>query len=293
MKLRELLLAFCVPLTWALGFTVAKAALAEFPPLMLMSMRFFLAALVLVWFVPIPRHCLKDLFWISLVGSTIQYGLTFTGLSMIDASLGGIVVQLEVPFGVLLAVVFLRERPGAMRIVGMLVSFGGIAIIAGLPSLHGQLYGMLLTGSGALVWAVGQIMYKRISGRIDGLTGIAWIGVIAAPQMLIGSLLFESGHVDALMNATWVGWGSVVYLGLIMTAVGYGIWYTVLARNPVSHVMPVLLILPVLTIAFSMLLLGERPSQGVLIGGFIVLCGVSLIVFARSGTRETAAQEST
>ena len=94
MKGRELLISLFVPLSWALGFTVAKAGLAEFPPLLLMSLRFFIAALVLVWFVPIPRNCIKDLFWIALVGSTIQYGLTFTGLSMIDASLAIIVVHL-------------------------------------------------------------------------------------------------------------------------------------------------------------------------------------------------------
>ena len=287
MKTRELLLALLVPLTWALGFTVAKAALDEFPPLLLMSMRFFIAGLILVWFVPIPRHCLKDLFWISLVGSTLQYGLTFTGLSMIDASLGGIIVQLEVPFSVLLAVIVFRERPGLLRIIGMTVSFIGIALIAGKPSLSGQLEGILLTASGALVWAIGQIMYKRISSQIDGLTGIAWIGVIAAPQMLIGSMIFETGQVDALMNASWVGWASVVYLGLIMTVVGYGIWFTVLARNPVSHVMPVLLVLPVFTVLFSVLLLGERPSLEVLLGGVTILAGVSLIVFSKSNTRPT------
>ena len=287
MKTRELLLALLVPLTWALGFTVAKAALDEFPPLLLMSMRFFIAGLILVWFVPIPRHCLKDLFWISLVGSTVQYGLTFTGLSMIDASLGGIIVQLEVPFSVLLAVIIFRERPGLLRIIGMTVSFIGIALIAGKPSLSGQLEGILLTASGALVWAIGQIMYKRISSQIDGLTGIAWIGVIAAPQMLIGSMIFETGQVDALMNASWVGWASVVYLGLIMTVVGYGIWFTVLARNPVSHVMPVLLVLPVFTVIFSMLLLRERPSLEVLLGGITILAGVSLIVFSKSNTRPT------
>ena len=287
MKTRELLLALLVPLTWALGFTVAKAALDEFPPLLLMSMRFFIAGLILVWFVPIPRHCLKDLFWISLVGSTLQYGLTFTGLSMIDASLGGIVVQLEVPFSVLLAVIFFRERPGLLRIIGMTISFLGIALIAGRPSLSGHLEGILLTASGALVWAVGQIMYKRISSQIDGLTGIAWIGVIAAPQMLIGSMIFETGQVDALMNASWVGWTSVVYLGLIMTVVGYGIWFTALARNPVSHIMPVLLVLPVFTVLFSVLLLGEKPSLEILLGGVTILAGVSLIVFSKSNTRPT------
>jgi O-acetylserine/cysteine efflux transporter len=206
---------------------------------------------------------------------------------MIDASLGGIIVQLEVPFSVLLAVIFFRERPGLLRIIGMTVSFIGIALIAGKPSLSGQLEGILLTASGALVWAIGQIMYKRISSQIDGLTGIAWIGVIAAPQMLIGSMIFETGQVDALMNASWVGWASVVYLGLIMTVVGYGIWFTVLARNPVSHVMPVLLVLPIFTVLFSMLLLGERPSLEVLLGGVTILAGVSLIVFSKSNTRPT------
>ena len=287
MKTRELLLALLVPLTWALGFTVAKAALDEFPPLLLMSMRFFIAGLILIWFVPIPRHCLKDLFWISLVGSTIQYGLTFTGLSMIDASLGGIIVQLEVPFSVLLAVIFFRERPGLLRIIGMTISFIGVVLIAGRPGLSSHLEGILLTASGALVWAVGQIMYKRISSQINGLTGIAWIGVIAAPQMLIGSMIFETGQVDALLNASWVGWTSVIYLGLIMTVVGYGIWFTVLGRNPVSHVMPVLLVLPVFTVLFSVILLGERPSLEVLLGGVTILAGVSLIVFSKSNTRST------
>ncbi|HCX86574.1 MAG TPA: EamA family transporter [Gammaproteobacteria bacterium] len=281
MKGRELLLAVFVPLSWGLGFTLAKAGLAEFPPLLLMSIRFFIAALVLVWFVPIPRNCMKDLFWIALVGSTIQYGLTFTGLSMIDASLAIIVIHLEVPFGVLLAVLVFRERPGLMRIFGMVVSFLGILLISGLPGTQGQLFAIFLTGSGAMIWAVGQIMYKRISAQLDGLTGIAWIGVMAAPQMLVGSFLFEDGQWDALTHATWIGWGSVAYLGLVMTVAGYGVWFTVLRRNPVSHVMPVLLLLPVFTIVFSVIILGERPSAGVLLGGVIVLVGVAMIVFAK------------
>jgi drug/metabolite transporter (DMT)-like permease len=46
--------------------------------------------------------------------------------------------------------------------------------------------------------------------------------------------------------------------------------------------MPVLLLLPVFTIAFSVLLLGERPSLGVLLGGLVVLAGVAMIVLAKS-----------
>ena len=66
-----------------------------------------------------------------------------------------------------------------------------------------------------------------------------------------------------------------------MTALGYGIWYRVLSRNPVSKVMPVMLLLPAFPIFSSMLFLGERPTPIILIGGVFVIGGVALIVFTK------------
>lgn len=140
----------------------------EFPPLFLMGLRFTLAALTLVWFVPIPRGQLKQIFWISLVGSTLQYGMTFTGLSLLDASLAIIIIHLEVPFSVLLAAIVLKDKPGSHRILGMLISFAGIVLIAGQPSLSGQLPAIFLTASGAMMWAVGQVMVKRLENPPSG-----------------------------------------------------------------------------------------------------------------------------
>jgi len=245
-----------------------------------MGMRFTLAAALVIWFLPIPRGHLKDIFWIALIGSSIQYGLTFTGLSQIDASLAVIIVHLEVPFSVLLAAIVLRERPGYQRWLGMLVAFLGIVLIAGQPQVRGQGLPILLTAGGAMTWAIGQLMVKRLHGAVSGLTLIGWIGVFAGPQMLAGSFLIETGQLNALGAATWVGWGAVLYLGIVMTVAGYGIWFTVLSRNPMSQVMPVLLLLPIFTIVSSMLLLGEKPSWFVLGGGLIVLAGVAIIVFA-------------
>ena len=78
LKNSELLLAASVPLLWGMGFTFAKAGLNEFPPLFLMGVRVTLASLILVWFVPIPRGQLKQIFWISFVGSTLRYGMTLS-----------------------------------------------------------------------------------------------------------------------------------------------------------------------------------------------------------------------
>lgn len=281
MKHSELLLAASVPLLWGIGFTLAKAGLNEFPPLLLMGLRFSLASLALVWFVPIPHGQLKQIFWISFVGSTLQYGMTFTGLSMLDASLAIIIVHLEVPFSVLLASIVLKDKPGSQRILGMLISFAGIILIAGQPSLSGQLRAILLTASGAMMWAVGQVMVKRLENPPSGFALTAWIGVFSGPQMILGSFIFEDSQLESLTNASWIGWGVILYLALIMTVLGYGIWYRVLSRNPVSKVMPVMLLLPVFTIASSMLFLGEQPSLMIFVGAAVVIGGVSMIVITK------------
>jgi len=281
LKNSELLLAASVPLLWGIGFTIAKAGLNEFPPLFLMGLRFTLAALTLVWFVPIPRGQLKKIFWISLVGSTLQYGMTFTGLSMLDASLAIIIIHLEVPFSVLLAAIVLKDKPGSQRILGMLISFAGIVLIAGQPSLSEQLPAILLTATGAMTWAVGQIMVKRLENPPSGFALTAWIGVFSGPQMILGSFMFEDSQLESLANASWIGWGVILYLALIMTVLGYGIWYHVLSRNHVSKVMPVMLLLPVFTIASSMFFLGEQPSLMIFIGAAVVIGGVSMIVITK------------
>ena len=281
MPFREFLLAALVPLLWAFGFVFAKVGLNEFPALMLMGLRFCLTALVLVWFVKRPTGHYRDVFWIAMISGTLQYGLTFSGLSYLDASLAIIVVQLEVPFGILAAVVMIGERPGWQRVFGILVAFAGIALIAGQPSFENQLYPMLLTGSGAAMWAIGQVMVKRLKGAVESFSLIAWVGVFAGPQMLLGSLFIESGHLEAIQSASWVGWSTILYLALGMTALGYGIWYAVLSRHPVAQVMPVLLLLPIFTIILSVVLLGERPSPIVLLGGSTVLIGLVIINFAR------------
>ena len=65
----HILMAISIPVIWGLGFTFSKAALNEFPPLMLMGFRFCLTALILVWFVPPPRGEYRRVFQIAMIGS--------------------------------------------------------------------------------------------------------------------------------------------------------------------------------------------------------------------------------
>ena len=106
--------------------------------------------------------------------------------------------------------------------------------------------------SGALTWSLGQIMIKKMTS-ITGFQLIAWLAFFAGPQMFIVSLFIESGHLESVRNATLIGWGTVIYLGVIMTALGYGIWYHILKKYAVNQVMPFLLLLPVSSIIGAVL----------------------------------------
>ncbi len=131
------------------------------------------------------------------------------------------------------------------------------------------------------MWAVGQIMIKRLENPPSGFALIAWIGVFSGPQMVLGSFIIEESQLQSLLQASWIGWGVIHYLALVMTALGYGIWYRVLSRNPVSKVMSFMLLLPVFTITSSRIILGERPTPMIIIGGIVVIGGISLIVFTK------------
>jgi O-acetylserine/cysteine efflux transporter len=74
----------------------------------------------------------------------------------------------------------------------------------------------------------------------------------------------------------------VVYLGLIMTAFGYGLWYSLIRRHPVGQVAPFLLLLPVFSVIGGVILLGERLSLHVALGGAAVIAGVAFILLERA-----------
>lgn len=271
-------MAIAVAVIWGMGFVFAKAAIEHFPPILLMALRFTLTALVLVWFVRPPWQLLHRIFWIALVSAAIQYSLTFTGLEGLDASTASLVVQLEVPFGALLAWLVFRDGLGWRRASGMLLAFAGVTLIAGEPRYEDNLTSFLLLAGGAFTWAVGQIMIKTL-GVVGGFTLIAWVAVLAAPQLFVASWLFEDGQMEAIANAPPIVWLAVVYLGLVMTALGYALWYRLLGRYDVNQVMPFLLLLPVTAVAGGVVLLGETLTVNIVAGGVLAVGGVAIINF--------------
>ena len=276
MKPLDVFFAIAVAVIWGMGFVVAKAAMDHFPPILLMALRFTVTALCLVWFFKPPSGIIKDLFWVALVSAALQYSLTFTGLKGIDASTAALLVQLEVPFGLLMGYLVFKDRISVLQFCGMLMTFFGTLMIVGEPSLANSLLHMCLVIAGAFTWSVGQVMLKRL-GDVGGFIIVTWVEVLATPQLFIASFIIESNHFELIRTASFEIWMAVAYLGLIMTALGYAMWYHLLGRYPVSRVMPFLLLLPVVAVTGGIVFLDETMTTKILAGGVMSLIGVAIV----------------
>lgn len=281
MSFRDILIAISVPILLGFGFVIAKPAMQHFPPYLLMGLRFTIPALILVWWFPMPKGLFLDLFKVSFIGSTLQYGLTYNGLNIIDASSAVLLVQLEVPFGILIAFFLLKEIPRIKNLIGLVIAFIGVFILTGAPNLEGKYFGVLLTLSGAFTWSLGAVMAKPLSKKIGAFALMTWLCVFSGPLLILISTIVNGNPIQYILSANLYSWITVIYLGFIMQPIAYGAWYYVLRRYPVNKIMPVLLLLPVTGLLTAIFLLGEEPSKQVFLGGAIIVFGVGLILFSK------------
>ena len=287
MNLKDTFIASLVPIFLGFGFVIAKPAFESFPPILLMGIRFSFAALLLIWWFPIPKGYLKKIFFASLIANTLQYSITYTGLNYIDASAAVLLVQTEVPFGVIFAYFMLREKPTIRALIGIAVAFVGVYILTGSPNLDGKFFGITLTIIGSAIWALGQVIVKPLSKEINPLALVAWLALFSGPLLITLSSIIDGDTIKYLSEAKFDHWMIAFYIGFIMQPVTYGCFYYVLKNNPLYKVLPIVTMgIPPTGLLAAIFLLGEKPTQELFIGGAIIIVGVILIVFTKNKTEE-------
>ncbi len=286
MSFKDTFLASLVPILLGFGFVIAKPAMEYFPPMLLTGLRFVFAASILIWWFPIPRGFLKKIFLVSLIANTLQYSITYTGLNMIDASAAVLLVQMEVPFGVMFAYFILKEKPTIRSLIGISVALIGVYILTGTPNLDGKFIGAVLVFTGAGIWALGQVLVKPLSKEINPLTLVAWLALFSGPILITLSAIFDGNTISYFKTANLNSWIIVIFLGFIMQPISYGCFYYVLKNNPLYKVLPIVTMgIPLTGLLAAILLLGEEPSKELFIGGAIILIGVIMIVFGHKKIR--------
>ena len=287
MTLRDSLISALVPIFLGFGFVIAKPAFESFPPILLMGIRFTFAASILIWWFPIPRGYLKKIFIASFIANTLQYSITYTGLNYIEASSAVLLVQMEVPFGVIFAYFILKEKPTFRALIGITIAFIGVYILTGSPNLDGKFFGIALTILGSAIWALGQVIVKPLSKEINPLALVAWLALFSGPILISLSAIIDGNTINYLTKASFDHWLIAIYIGFFMQPITYGCFYYVLKNNPLYKVLPIVTMgIPPTGLLAAIFLLGEKPTVELFIGGAIIIFGVIMIVFTKSKNEE-------
>lgn len=281
MNPRDGALAVLVMALWGANFVAVKLTMHSFEPMFLLTIRYALVAAMLMPFAkPVNRTQFKGLFQLSIALGVLHFPLIFLGVRGVDAAVGALVIQLQVPFSSIIAAILFKDYLGWRRALGMALAFGGILVIAGEP--HGEsstLHIMFIAGA-ALAFSIANLIIKKI-GALDGFTMSGWLSLMAMPQVFIISLLIEDGQWASLTNATPTSWVALCYVVIGSSVVGYGIWYRLARVHPINHTMPFLLLVPVFGVLSGVFMLGEPVTTGLLIGGAMTIAGIAIIMFRR------------
>ncbi|MDB5393838.1 MAG: multidrug transporter permease [Rhodospirillales bacterium] len=290
MRIRDILLALLAMALWGLNFAVAKMALAEFPPILLAALRFTLVALILLPFCRRPKQ-LRPIIELAVVLGVLHFPMVFSGLALIDASTSAIVLQLQVPLGVIMAAVLLGEKLSWRHGLGMLIAFAGVALIAGAPRLEANRIGLLFLLTAATAWGFSTVQLKKI-GVIDAFTLNGWLGLFMAIELLTISLTVEGSPLPYISDAGWRGWFGVLYTGIISTIVAFGLWARLVARYSVGQAMPFMLTVPLFAIMGGIVLNHDKITPDIVDGGLLTIAGVGLIIVRRPRGRDHTAVAS-
>jgi O-acetylserine/cysteine efflux transporter len=278
MLIRDMLLAALTSVIWGFGFVVAKIGLESFSATQMTALRFLMVG---VFIVIVPRPKLP---WPSLIaiGATLfagQFMLLFLAFTHgMPPGLASVSQQIQAFFTVLLSAVFLRDIPGARQLIGMVIAFAGLALIAMTVGSDLNILGLGFAVAGAFSWAVGNVLVKR-APKVPMFPLVIWCSLVPPLPALVLSYVYDQQPIlEAAVTASWLSIGALFYSGFLAIAVAYAAWGHLLQRYPAAVVAPFSLLTPCTGVVASWLIFGEVFGPARFAGMALILCGLAIIV---------------
>ena len=281
MPIPHLFLALGVMAIWGANFVTMRWVLDEVTPLTFVSLRFFLVSLPFIFFVPRPAIPLQLLIGYGLTAFSMQFGFNFLAVWFgMPVGLVSLVVQSQVFFTLLLALVIHQVRPTVGQVVGVCLGASGIAWVGFDLGQSMPLLAFGATLLAALGWSIGNTFIKSM-GPVSALPLVIWASLVSALSRTPLSFVLEGiapwqRAAELLLAGDSVFWGSLLFNALGASLLGYGGWAWLLRRHPAPVVAPFTLLIPVFGMGSAALLLGEAISPAAWPGIILVFLGLAL-----------------
>ncbi|SAI67984.1 integral membrane protein [Bordetella ansorpii] len=286
MPFSHLLLALSVVFVWGTNFVVIKWGLDEFPSFLFSALRFLFSALPWVFLVKRPEVPWTRMAAIGTLLSVGQFGLLYWAMRQdISPGLASLVVQAQVFFTILLAMLIGGERLRMLQGAALVLAVTGFALV-GWHSVVDARASVTLAGLGmvlcaAFCWGCANTLVRG-AGKVNMLALTTWSSLYGTAPVLAVSLMVEgpAAIAHAVSHASFNGWMAVLWQGLGNTTFAFGAWNWLLSRHPASTVTPTALLVPVLGMLSSAWLMAEPLPGWKLYAAALVLGGLALNLYA-------------
>ena len=276
-------LMIMLTLSWGLNGVAAKLTNIGYSPIFLSLVRSALGgALVFLWcqYRGIRLFERDGTLWAGLLAGSLfglEFLLIFIGLDYTSVARSALLVN-TMPFWTLLVGHFLLgERVSARKIAGLLLAFGGLALVfsdeLSLPGPDALLGDLLSLGAG-LAWAATMIVIKGT--RLAGIAAeklllyqLAVAAAISALALPLGGPIIRDGNALAT--------GALLFQAVYVTAVTYVLWFWLVQRYPASGLASFTFLTPVFGVLFGGVLLGEPLGITIFIALALIVTGLVLV----------------
>ena len=280
-----LVATFC--LLWASAFSVAKLAIADCPPLLLLTARFLLAGLLMLgaaaaYGLPLRpgRRALVLFAALGVANQAVYLGLGYIGMRSISSGLAALIISANPVLAAVGAALFLGERMSWPKVVGLIAGVGGVAFVVQnrLAGEADHLVGIVFAIGALISLVAGTILFKRFAPTGEPWGGL-WVGnavqsLAAGLATLPFALSFERlGDIVP----TWSLFAALAYLVLIVSVFAYLLWFHMLSVSGATAASSYHFLMPPLGLLFGWLLLGEPVAGADLIGILPVAFGIYLV----------------
>lgn len=278
----DYLLIAGVVLTWGLTFTGIKVTAEIVTPFQAAGVRFFLAALPLLFITwragRLRQYSRSEFLKLAILGflqTGVVFGIIYSASQLVPSGVIAIIANTNPFFVAILAHFILNEKLTKPKMFGLAVGFAGVVLVVSnnLNLQTASIVAPLFVLIGAICWGTSSILLKKFGFR-DMVSVSGWQMLFGSiPLLLLGFSL--DGNFLVNLNWTFVLW--TLYTAFVASTFGWWAWFSLLQKYNAGKISVYLFLVPVAGVLCGAIFLGEKLTYNLLLGGGLVVLGVILV----------------
>jgi len=277
---------------WGSSFLFTRLAVVEFGALPTAAVRVAIASLFLLPLLlmrghgPQLRQHWKAVFLVGLLNSGIPFACFAFALLYITTGLSSILNATVPLFGALVAWIWLKDRPDGSRILGLVIGFAGVALLAsdkaglrpappGGPTGWTETWGPMLAIAACLLatlcYGISASYTRRYLGGLPSLVTATGSQIGATLGLALPAILFWPARTPGL-----TAWLAILFVGVACTGIAYVLYFRLIESAGPARALTVTFLVPVFALFYGGVFLGESITPWMIGCGAVILVGTSL-----------------